>query len=155
MARDTLLSLIRLRRAACDDAQRSVVRCLAEESRAESAAHYVEREIVLETQAASEPDGSDAVVEAFAAWLPTAINRSKLAREMLEQLQADTARARAGLSVCRRALETVETFQEQRLQQASDARERRWRSDLEGLSPLAERTAQLDASGEVADETGP
>lgn len=103
--------LLRVRRKACADAQMALTKCLAAEGRAEWAASEAERNIARETEAASDPNGSDELVEAFAAWLPEARRRLEEARYRLESLQAETARARAGLNACRVALESLEKLQ--------------------------------------------
>jgi flagellar export protein FliJ len=133
--RDPLSTLIRLRRSACEDAQHHVVRCLSAEAQAERAALEVEHSIARETQAASDPSGPDSVVEAFAAWLPGARRRLEEARRTLETLQAETARARAGLSACKTALESVETLQQERRSAARAARERAWQQELDDRPP--------------------
>ena len=120
MARDPLTTLIKVRQLACDEAQRRLVEALAFEDRAEQMSHCVERTIAQETQAATDVNGSDAMVEAFAAWLPGARQRLATARQVLLDRQAETMRSRAELTACRTALETVETLQQER----KDARQR-------------------------------
>ena len=104
----TAEALLHARRKACADAQLILTKCLVAEGRAEWAAAEAERNIARETEAASDPSGSDELVEAFAAWLPEARRRLEEARYRLESLQAETARARAGLTACRVALESAE-----------------------------------------------
>lgn len=134
---DPLTTLIRVRRLACEDAQRSLVAALSEESRAEAAVHAMETIIARETAAASDPDGSDAVVEAFAAWLPGARSKLETARQAHTGLQAETARVRAALTACRTALESVETLQQQRQDAARHAREKAEQRELEDRPPRA------------------
>ncbi len=149
MARDPLASLVRLRRTACDDAQRCLISCVTIEAQAEAAANEAERTIARETHAASDPDGSDTLVEAFAAWLPEARRRTAEARHRLETLQAETARARATLTACRTALETVETLQKQRREAAKLADQRRWQLELEELSiPVSDATRLRGIEGD-------
>src|SRR5438270_346766 len=118
MRRDPLATLVRLREQARDDAQRHLVACLAAESRAEAIAGDAERAIASESEAAADPCGSDAAVEAFAAWLPVARGRLQEARQTVETLRAETARARAGLAASRTALESVHTLEQRRREQA-------------------------------------
>ena len=120
MARDPLATLIKVRKLACDEAQRRLVEALALEDRAAQISHRVERAIAQETQAATDVNGSDAMVEAFAAWLPGARQQLANARQALMDRQADTMRSRAELTACRTALETVETLQKDR----KDAKQR-------------------------------
>jgi len=77
------------------------------------------------------------------------------ARGRLEILQAETARARAGLTVCRTALETVEVLQRQRLQAAREERARRWQAELEGAGRQSEEATPPDGSGGGPDEASP
>lgn len=114
MAHDPLMTLIKVRKLACDEAQRKLVESLALEDRAEQMSHRVERTIAQEMQTATDVNGSDAMVEAFAAWLPGARQQLAIARQALLDRQAETMRSRAELSACRTALETVETLQKER-----------------------------------------
>lgn len=131
MATDPLVTLIKLRKRVCDEAQRLLVDALAQEDLAEQASHFVERQIALETEAATDINGSDAMVEAFAAWLPKARHELALARQKLLDRQADTMRSRAELTACRTALETVETLQQQRKDTARRAIDLLYARDLE------------------------
>ena len=114
MPRDPLATLIKVRRLACDEAMRKLASALANEDKAERGAHEIERTIAEEMAAASHPDGSDAMVEAFGAWLPQARQQLEGARRVLADRQAETVRVRAELTACRTALESVEALQEQR-----------------------------------------
>lgn len=114
MTHDPLATLIKVRQRACDEAQRSLVEALALEDRAEQMSRTFERAIAEETQAATDVNGSDAMVEAFAAWLPGARQKLANARQLLADRQAETLRVRAELTACRTALETVETLQRER-----------------------------------------
>jgi len=136
VARDPLTSLIRLRRQALDDAQRGLVQCLQAEAQAQHGSDEAEHTIAREIEAASDPAGSDAAVEAFAAWLPGARRKLEQLRRELETLQAETARARAGVTACRTALESVETLQKERQEHARAARERKWQLELEDRSQI-------------------
>jgi len=138
MPRNPLATLIRLRQRALDDAQRGVVDCLRTEAQAQRLADEADRAIGRETVAASDPDGPDSAVEAFAAWLPGARLRLEEARRELETLQAETARARASVAACRTALESVETLQQQRREEVQKAREHRLQLELEDRRDVAE-----------------
>lgn len=135
MSRDPIATLIRVRRAACDDAQRSLVSALAAEARAEQVAQQIERGIGREIQAASDPDSSDAVVEAFGAWLQGARRRLEDARSALLSTQAQTTRARAELSASRTALESVEALQQHRRDAARQATQRNLQRELDDRPP--------------------
>lgn len=131
MSRDPLATLIRVRRLACDDAQRQLVSAIAAEARAQELAHTVERAIARETQAASDCGSSDAMVEAFGAWLPGARRQLQDARRALLSTQAEAVRARAELTASRTALESVEALHGQRHQAARLAAERKFQRELD------------------------
>jgi flagellar biosynthesis chaperone FliJ len=131
LSRNALATLIRVRRVACDDAQRALVSALAAEARAQQLAHKVERAIARETEAASDTDSSDAMVEAFGAWLPGARRELEDARRALLSTQAEAMRARAELTASRTALESVEALQKQRYEAARQAAERNLQRELD------------------------
>lgn len=118
MARDPLATLIKVRQVACDESQRKLVEALVFEDKAEQESHRLELMIAQETEAATDIHGTDAMVEAFAAWLPEARRQVSSARQVLLDRQAETMRRRAELTACKTALETVETLQKQRQDEA-------------------------------------
>lgn len=132
MKRDPLATLIKLRRRACDDAVRKLADALAQEDRVEREIRGLERTIAEETAAASSPDGSDAVVEAFGIWLVNARQQLHAHRRLLSDRRSEVARARAELTACRTALESVEALQQQRRAAADRARDSAEARDLEG-----------------------
>ena len=133
--RDPLETLIKVRRRACDEAQRALVDALVLEDRAEHACQAIERKIAQETEAATDVNGSDAMVEAFVAWLPAARRDLAHSRHLLSGRQAETMRCRAELSACRTALETVETLVEHRKEAARRAVDLLYARDLEDRPP--------------------
>ena len=124
MPHDPLLVLARVRRMAHEEALANLARALAGEAEADDVVKQAERSIAGELEAASALDGGDGVVEAFAAWLPGARQRSAQAREACERAQADVSRARAMLSVTRSGTEAVAAViaERARLQGAAEAR---------------------------------
>jgi len=138
MTRDPLITLIKVRRLASDEAQRQLVNALNEESRAERIVQETERVMAQEMETASDPNSSDAVVEAFGAWLGGARRQLETARRMLLDRQAETIRVRAELTATRTALESVEALQEQRRQGAQRAQDQRLQRELEDR-PAPER----------------
>ena len=144
MARDPLATLIKVRKRACDEAQRRLVEALAFEDRAEQTSHRLERTIAQETQAATDVTSSDAMVEAFAAWLPGARQQLASARQVLMDRQAETMRNRAELTACRTALETVETLQKERKAATQRAIEAVYARDLEDR-PLGPEWRDMNA----------
>ena len=124
MPHDPLLVLARVRRLAHEEALATFARALAAEAAADAIVKQADRSIATELAAASDLDGDDSVVEAFAAWLPGARQRAAHARQACERAQADVSRARAMLSVTKSGTEAVDAViaERTRLQQAADAR---------------------------------
>ena len=131
MMPDPLSTLIKLRRRVCDEARLALAKAIAAEAEAEARVQAVDRTIAIEAEAAADPAGSDATVEAFVAWLPGARGLLEEARRTLVDLQAETARVRAELTASRTAFESVEALDQQRREAAHLARERRAERDLE------------------------
>lgn len=140
MPRDPLSTLIRLRQRVLDEAQREVVSCLQVETEAQRLADEADRAIMREMEAASDPSGPDAAVEAFAAWLPGARRRVEEARREWATRQAETTRARANVAACRSALESVQTLQAERREAVAKARDRRQQLELEDRSGAMENS---------------
>ena len=130
MAPDPLASLVKVRKRACDEAQRSLVNALTQENRAEQASHGVELKIAQETEAATNVNGSDAMVEAFAAWLPAARHQLAHFQQVLLDRQAETMRCRAEVTASKTALEIVETLMAERRIAAQHAAEMIFARDL-------------------------
>lgn len=145
MAINPLATLLKVRKRACDEAQRALVEALTLENRAEQASQRMEREIALETEAATDLNGTDAMVEAFAAWLPAARREMAQARQTLGNRQAETVRSRAELTACRTAMETVETLIAQRKEAAQRAIDVLYARDLDDRPPRTD-TFSDDAS---------
>ena len=103
-----LINIVKLRRAAVDDAQRAVAECVAIESRAEAQYHDWESKIWRETEAASALDATDMGVGSFAKWLPEARHQLATARAQYDRTIAETSGARAHLAATRAALSAVE-----------------------------------------------
>ena len=136
MTRDALATLIKVRQLTCDEAQRKLVAALTDEGQTEQIVHGYERAIAHEMELASDPSSSDAVVEAFGAWLVGARRQLEAARRVLVQRQAEAVRLRAELTACRTALESVEALHRQRREAATRARERSLERELEDRPSL-------------------
>jgi flagellar export protein FliJ len=108
MPHDPLKTLMRLRRQAVDEGRRNLATSLDAASAASDAVRRAELAIIKETDRASQPDGSDQLVEAFAAWLPGARTRVAQALALQDRQEAEVARRRAELTACRAALEAIE-----------------------------------------------
>ena len=104
---------------------------LTNEDRAEKIVHEAERTIALEMEIASAPHGADTIVEAFGLWLVGARRQLEAVRHSLLQHQSETIRARADLTACRTALESVQTWQDERKEAARKASERSFERELE------------------------
>ena len=131
MARDPLATLIKVRQLACDESQGKLVEALGFEDKARQVCHRIELSIAQETEAATEIYGTDAMVEAFAAWLPEARRQLEAAQQVLLDRQAETMRRRAELTACKTALETVEELQKQRKDEARRVIDMVYARDLE------------------------
>ncbi len=119
MTRDTLATLIKIRRLACDEALRGLVAAVEAEDRALRASNEIERAMAQEIEMASDPASPDEVVEAYGHWLQQARRQLEAAQSHFQRLQVETSRKRAELTACRTALESVETLQQQRRDEAA------------------------------------
>jgi len=131
MTRDSLATVARLRRLAQDDARQALSLALAHQARMAARADSAARDIVNEAEAAASIHVDDAVVEAFAAWLPVARAHAADTRAECERAEAEVARLRAVLTASRAAMEAVETLMAQRDAVLAQARTRRAEIDLD------------------------
>lgn len=131
MKHEALVTVARLRRLALDDASQAVSRALAAEAVAATRADDATRQIADEAAAASSLNGDDAMVEAFAAWLPGARHHAAEARDACERASAEVARLRAVLTASRTAFEAVEALLAQRAETQAQDRNRRSQSELD------------------------
>ncbi len=137
MRRDPLETLIRIRRTALDAARRELGACLDAEREADVARSHAEAAIAREQRIAEHIEAGDAVVEAFAAWLPDARKRLRQVEAGCERCRGETARARAALSLARGAHEAAEDA----LARARDeARAEHGRREQLGLDEIASRS---------------
>jgi flagellar export protein FliJ len=113
MAREPILALLKLRRLAVEEARQGLAGCLAREDAAERA--LAESEAILHREMlAAQSSASDGEVEAFAAWLPQGRQAVRRAQEARDSAAAETALARAALTLARSAAEAVDNLVEQR-----------------------------------------
>jgi len=131
MKHEAILTVARLRRLALDDASQAVSRALAAEVIAATRADDATQQIADEAAAASSLNGDDAMVEAFAAWLPGARQHAAEAREACERAGAEVARLRAVLTASRTASEAVEMLLAQRAEKQAEDRNRRSQAELD------------------------
>jgi flagellar protein FliJ len=128
MTRTPLRTLLRVRRASLDDAQKEVAERYRAEQEAGRRAEAAGEALSQEMRTALDPATGDDAVERFARWLP--LGRAALQRAHADH-QAATAeldRARAVLGLARAAVRTVELTIEKR--DAELARERQRREQL-------------------------
>ena len=131
MKHEAIVTVARLRRLALEDASRALAKGLADETAAATRADDATRQIADEAAAASSLTGDDAMVEAFAAWLPGARQHAAEARAACERAGAEVGRLRAVLTASRTASEAVETLLTQRAEVAAQDRDRRSQADLD------------------------
>jgi flagellar biosynthesis chaperone FliJ len=131
MKHKAIQTVARLRRIALDDASQALSRALAAETVAAARADDAARQIAEEAAAASSLTGNDAMVEAFAAWLPGARQHAAETREACERAGAEVARLRAVLTASRAAYEAVETLLAQRAEAQAKERDRRSQAELD------------------------
>lgn len=131
MKHKAIQTVARLRRLALDDASQALSRALAAETMAAARADEATRQIADEAAAASSLTGDDAMVEAFAAWLPGARQHAAEARDACERAGAEVARQRAVLTASRAAYEAVEALLAQRAEAQAKDRDRRSQAELD------------------------
>ena len=131
MKHKAIQTVARLRRLALDDASQALSRALAAEAAAAARADEATRQIAEEAAAASSLTGTDATVEAFAAWLPGARQHAADTREYCERASAEVARLRAVLTASRAAYEAVEALLAQRTEAEAKERDRRSQAELD------------------------
>jgi flagellar export protein FliJ len=107
---DPLLTLLRLRRLAVDQARQGLADCLRDEAAAGQVVREIEAAVIRETDTACRLAGDDRTVEDFAVWLRRVRLELDAASETLLTAETRTQEARAVLSAGRTAVETVETL---------------------------------------------
>ncbi len=114
MRRDPLRTMLRVRQATLDEAQKAVAEAYRMErdasDRAEAAAAALEQEM----RAAMSLTGGDDAVETFARWLPAGRRALRQAHDAQREATATLDQARAVLALARSGVKTVESLIEQR-----------------------------------------
>ena len=131
MTHEPLVSLLRLRLMAVDEARRGLAECLRLESEATKAVAAIETAIEQEMSAATSLAAGDAEVEAFAAWLRRIRPRQHAAHAAEEEAEAATARARIVLGAARAAVKAVEEMLEEHAIAAQSEAERQAQADID------------------------
>ncbi len=121
MPRDSLATVLRLRRLALEEATRELAAQLAVEDEAAGTVARIEGAIAAEQAAASRLDASDLAVEAFGRWLRRTSPERDAALGARARAETETVRARAILGAARAALEAAEAAATRRADAARTA----------------------------------
>ena len=114
MRRDSLPTLLRLRRMEMDHARTDLLAAEARASDARQAAQAARLAIQREMLAASAVEADDSAVQAFANWLPVGRASQTRAEAELRRAEEDSIRARTFFNLARTAAEAVEKLIDQR-----------------------------------------
>lgn len=131
--KDPLLSLLRLRTQAMDEARRIVGDAIEAHQVAQHRLQLAEQHVQQETRAASALNVGDASVEAFARWLPVGQAGINRCRDEAFQTGAAVDRARAALGLARAAVEVVERLIAARAETEAQATMRREQAQMDEL----------------------
>lgn len=104
MDQNMLATVIRLRQLAVDAAGNVLADALRRQGDAERELARAERAMHEATVRATDPDGDDDAVEAFATWLPEGRRRVEGAHAALDRCAAQAVQARIVLGLARTAL---------------------------------------------------
>ena len=114
MKRDPLRTMLRIRRATLDEAQKAVADAYVTERDACAGADAAAATLEHEMKAATSLVGGDEAVETFARWLPIGRQALAQARDAQRTATAELDRARVLLGLARAAVTAVEAMIEQR-----------------------------------------
>ena len=104
----TLEIMARMRHLAVEEARQHLAICIQAESAAQQALRDAADAVAREFAAATAPDTTDELVEAYAAWLPVGIARRTQATRQFDNAVALTLQARAQLNAARAGTEAVD-----------------------------------------------
>lgn len=131
--RDTLNTLLRIRRTSLDDAQRALAEALGHQQRMQTIREAEESRYAMETVAALDLTAGDEAVDAFARWLPVGRKSVAAAREAEQEALGDMDRARVVLGLARVAYRSVELLIEKCAEAARQLRDRREQQAMDEL----------------------
>ncbi len=114
MTGDPLRTMLRIRKATLDEAQKAVAEAYQKEQEASGRAQAAAACLDEEMKAATNIVGGDEAVETFARWLPVGRRTLAHAREVERAATTELDRARAVLGLARAAVAAVESLIEQR-----------------------------------------
>ena len=142
MARDKLDVLLRVRRAAEDEAKRALVERLNEETAARRRLQVAEARLRHERDIAIDPAQSDGFVEAYIAWLPAGRRAVAMAQTAYDDAAAKVTLARAELNLAHAAAEAADEFIEQRVAKAAAALAKKSQAALDEIAGRATKPTE-------------
>jgi flagellar export protein FliJ len=137
MKPDALATLLRIRRANLDDAERAVGQALAHQQSMQSRCEAEEASYAAETLAALDLANGDEAVDAFARWLPVGRKVVALARAAEQDASAEVDRTRVLLGLARAAHRSVKALIEKRNEEAAHEQERKAQHVMDDLAGRA------------------
>ncbi|MCQ8279943.1 flagellar export protein FliJ [Acetobacteraceae bacterium KSS8] len=131
MSRDPLLSLLRFRQSAVDEAQKALAEAYRVEQEAIAAVRRATETLELEMREASSLTAGDDAVEAFARWLP--VGRKDVADAHARQREATTNldQLRAVMTLARASVRAVEALMEKKAQIAAQHQKQKEQAELD------------------------
>ncbi|WP_419727858.1 flagellar export protein FliJ [Lichenicola sp.] len=133
MKRDPLKTLLRIRQATLDDAQKAVSDAYHAEHEASRLAEEAGEALAHEMRSAMNLGVDDDAVEAFARWLPLGRRAIKQAHEALRDATSRLDQARAILTLARSGVRTVESLDAQRKDERRQEEDRRAQHELDEI----------------------
>lgn len=130
MQTKTLLTLVKVRKAASDLALHDLATHQQALAAASDAVREAENRIAVEMAAATDMSADDAMVATFAAWLPRGRAAVADARRRLQHCEAEVELAQARLSSAKSDLAAAETLLEQRQAEEKAASAKRAREEM-------------------------
>ena len=134
MAHDPMNILLRLRKAAEDEAKRAYAVRLAEADAAQRLVNEAEARMAREREIATDLALGDGTVEAYMAWLPTGRRQTQAAHAAHQRATENVTLARAALTIAHATAEAVTTLLEQRAEAAADLAARQSQAALDEIA---------------------
>ena len=134
MRQDALATLLRIRKASLDDAERAVGEALRQQQRMQLRCEEEEARFAAETVAALDLAAGDEAVDAFARWLPIGRKTVEIARAAEQEASGEVDRARILLGLTRGAHRSVELLIEKRSAEQALHQERKAQQAMDDLA---------------------
>ena len=134
MKPQALDTLLRIRRASLDDAERVVADALRRQQQMQAQCEEEEARYAGETLAALDLASGDEAVDAFARWLPIGRQTVAAARAAEQEATSEVDRARILLGLSRAAHRSVELLIEKRNDEARQTQDRRLQHAMDDLA---------------------